>query len=142
MLYVAYGSNLSRTRMARRCPRAEPLSAICLKGWRLRFERVATLVPDPTGRVPAALYRLTEDCRRILDVVEGVDEGRYRRHWLPLAGRPGAGGVRALTYLKIDARRGPPSSDYLSHIVAGYRDWGHDAALPALHRDAAAEACR
>jgi len=36
---------------------------------------------------------------------------------------------RVLTYIKVDARRGPPTASYLGHIETGFRDWGLDPAL-------------
>ncbi|MBB4266734.1 gamma-glutamylcyclotransferase (GGCT)/AIG2-like uncharacterized protein YtfP [Roseospira visakhapatnamensis] len=127
MLYLAYGSNLSRARMAARCPAARPLRPVTLPGWALRFERVATIVPDRDAHVRAALYRLTETCRRTLDRIEGVGEGRYR---CALVSLPATEGVSApvLTYIKVDDRRGPPTQDYLDHVVAGFQDWGFDLA--------------
>ncbi|WP_170294733.1 gamma-glutamylcyclotransferase [Roseospira navarrensis] len=122
VLYFAYGSNLSRTRMAGRCPASRPLWRAWAPGWALRFERVATIVPAPSACVPGAVYRLTEACEAALDRIEGIHEGRYRRHSLTAVdahGRP----MPALTYVKIDARRGPPVPAYLGHIEAGYRDW-------------------
>jgi len=130
---------MSLRRMAHRCPDARPVASVFLPGWRLQFERVATLAPDAAACVPAALYRVTEACQRALDVIEGVDEGRYRRHLLAL-GPDADGGAdgTALTYLKVDDRRGPPAEAYLAHIVAGYHDWGHQARLGMLR--AAADA--
>jgi gamma-glutamylcyclotransferase (GGCT)/AIG2-like uncharacterized protein YtfP len=133
MLYLAYGSNLSKTRMAARCPAAMPLRAVLLPGWRLRFERVATIEPAAGSALPGALYRLTPACTQVLDAVEGVAEGRYARVRLRLpAGPEGAVGAQGvLTYIKRDARRGAPTPAYLGHIAAGYRDWGHDPAALA-----------
>lgn len=125
MLYLAYGSNLSRARMGRRCPAARPLWSVTVPGWALRFERVATIVPHPRACLAGALYRLTPECQRTLDRVEGVAEGRYRRTALMLP--DGEGGPRpVLTYIKIDARHGPPTQAYLAHVVAGFQDWGLD----------------
>jgi len=130
MLYLAYGSNLSRARMAQRCPAARPLRPVSLSGWALRFERVATIAPVAGARLAGALYRLTAECERTLDRVEGVAEGRYRRVQVtvPDPASP-SGNDLALTYIKIDGRCGPPTTDYLAHIVAGFRDWELDDAL-------------
>ncbi|MBB4286048.1 gamma-glutamylcyclotransferase family protein [Roseospira goensis] len=139
MLYLAYGSNLSRSRMAERCPRATPLDPVILPDWRLCFERVATIQPAPGGTVPAALYRLTPACERTLDAVEGVAEGRYRRAHLTVADAKGRSRA-VLTYIKVDARRGPPTEAYYAHIARGYADWGHDpAVLAAALADPGAE---
>ena len=67
MLYVAYGSNMNRRQMARRCPKARPLSGIWLEGWRLVMKRVADIEPDPHALTPAALWEITRSCERALD---------------------------------------------------------------------------
>ncbi|SDE98922.1 gamma-glutamylcyclotransferase family protein [Rhodospira trueperi] len=124
-LYLAYGSNLSTARMAGRCPAASPVRPVTVAGWRLRFDKVATIERAADGSLPAALYRITAGCERTLDTLEGVTEGRYRRVWLTLPAETG-GDHRILSYIKIDARRGPPTGAYVRHIAAGYDDWGHD----------------
>ncbi len=130
MLYLAYGSNLSRTRMARRCPAARPLWPVTLPGWVLRFERVATIASDAEGRLAAAVYHLSPACARALDQVEGVAEGRYRRATLTVPRPvPEGDGAQVLTYIKVDDRRGPPAPDYVQHILDGFADWGLDLAL-------------
>ncbi len=71
MLYVAYGSNMNRRQMARRCPQARPLAAIRLAGWRLVMKRVADIEPDAQAVTPAALWEITRACERALDAYEG-----------------------------------------------------------------------
>jgi gamma-glutamylcyclotransferase (GGCT)/AIG2-like uncharacterized protein YtfP len=134
-LYFAYGSNLSLARMARRCPAARPLWTARVPDWCLRFERVATIAPTPGAMVPGAVYSLTRVCEAALDRIEGVEEGRYRRHALRIAG-PDGQAAQVLTYVKIDARRGPPTPEYLGHLETGYRDWRLDPAplLTALRQ--------
>ncbi|MBB4312149.1 gamma-glutamylcyclotransferase family protein [Roseospira marina] len=139
LFYFAYGSNLSLDRMALRCPAARPMWGIRIPGWQLRFERVATMVPVPGAWLCGGIYVLTPACVAMLDRIEGVAEGRYRRHRLRLV--PFLHGlVEALTYIKIDARSGPPTPAYLAHLEAGYRDWGFEsAALWAATREARPE---
>lgn len=134
-LYMAYGSNLSTARMAGRCPAAIPVRPVTVPGWRLRFDKVATIEPTPDGVLPAALYRITTRCEQTLDRLEGVAQGRYRRIWLTLPAETGRD-QRVLSYIKIDARRGPPAGAYVRHIAAGYDEWGHDLSelVAALRR--------
>ena len=42
-LYVAYGSNLNLEQMAGRAPKAQPLGAGYLKGWKLVFRRAVDI---------------------------------------------------------------------------------------------------
>ena len=42
-LYAAYGSNLNKSQMKRRCPDSSPYVGIVLKNWRLVFKGVADI---------------------------------------------------------------------------------------------------
>jgi len=96
----AYGSNLSRAQMKRRCPNAVFAGKATLHGYRLVFAghsttwngAVATLAKDPQSRVEGVLYRMTREEVELLDAHEGApkvyqragvrvwdDRGRRRR---------------------------------------------------------------
>jgi len=79
MLYIAYGSNMNRRQMARRCPKARPLAAIWLQGWRLVMKRVADIEPDPHALTPAALWEITRSCERALDAYGAGRSGQRHR---------------------------------------------------------------
>ena len=57
MIYLAYGSNLHIGQMQRRCPTAEVLGTSTLHGYRLVFNGVATIEPDPDRSVPVLLWQ-------------------------------------------------------------------------------------
>jgi hypothetical protein len=128
-LYLAYGSNLSKQQMLRRCPDAEPVSAVQLTGWRLAFVGestkrwgkggVATLIGDKAATMQCALYRLNERDEAALDGFEGVASGHYRKleNILEYEGQP------AFTYICRFADENPPSRNYLDTIKSGYIDW-------------------
>ena len=42
-LYAAYGSNLNKIQMRKRCPRSTPICSMYLQDWRLVFKGVADL---------------------------------------------------------------------------------------------------
>jgi hypothetical protein len=65
-LYLAYGSNLSRTQMAVRCPAARVAGTSELKGHRLLFrgaheDAVATVEPCPGLSVPVLVWEIGEE---------------------------------------------------------------------------------
>jgi gamma-glutamylcyclotransferase (GGCT)/AIG2-like uncharacterized protein YtfP len=86
-LYAAYGSNLDPARMRATCPRSPLVGTGWLEGWRLTFGNadlgsetaVATVVESPGERVFVALYDLDPADRQVLDELEGLNSGLYRK---------------------------------------------------------------
>ena len=121
MLYFAYGSNLNKNAMARRCPDAEPLFSFDLPNWQLVFRGVADAVEMPGGTLQGGVWKITDDCERSLDRYEGVAGGLYSKVYLPVNG-PGAE-REMLIYVMNSTGIMPPSQGYLETIVQGYRDF-------------------
>ena len=71
MLYLAYGSNLNKKQMSRRCPKAIPLEGVVIEDWKLVFRGVADIEPSKGSMLSAGLWRITEDCEKALDSYEG-----------------------------------------------------------------------
>ena len=131
MLYVAYGSNMNRRQMARRCPKARPLGGIWLQGWRLVMKCVADIEPDPQAVTPAALWEITRSCERALDTYEGFPH-LYIKERLPIA-LPNGRRAKPMAYVMSGPRQrdyGPASNGYLASIADGYRDFGFDDLAP------------
>ena len=126
-LYFAYGSNMSRALMRRRCPAARELGPAALDGFRLLIndDGYATVVPFPGGRVEGVLWRLSPRDRAALNAYERTDIGLYRA--VPMAVRAGAARVRALVYVARSRREGRPRPGYHALVVEAARDAG----LPA-----------
>lgn len=68
--YIAYGSNLSKAQMARRCPDASIVGTAMLSGWRLLFKKHATLEPHPTKQTPVLIWRISAEDEKSLDEYE------------------------------------------------------------------------
>lgn len=125
-LYFAYGSNLFRQQMKKRCPSATPVQRAILNGYRLVFVGfsrqwgggVASVKPSETSSVHGALYRLTESDEKALDRYEGVPSGFYTKDLREI------GGETALLYVCTHELEKPPSRLYLETIRKGYDDWG------------------
>lgn len=74
MYYFAYGMNTNLVEMARRTPRARCLGPARLPYYRFRFAYHADIIPDRNGSVDGVLWKVTEHCRRALDVLEGYPD--------------------------------------------------------------------
>jgi hypothetical protein len=119
--YAAYGSNLWRDQMLRRCPDAEVAGAAMLPGWRLVLRRFALIERHPHAACPVGLWRVTQADLEALDRYEGPFT--YARSRITLPG----GGV-AWTYKEIRHRYGPPAAEYVERLRRGYADFGFDTA--------------
>ena len=120
-LYLAYGSNMSKAQMARRCPNARALRAIYIEDARLVFRGVADIEYCKGAKVPVALWEITETCERSLDKFEGVASGVYEKKMIPLDN-----GEQALTYVMCSNGIAPPTREYYERIKRGYADFGVD----------------
>jgi gamma-glutamylcyclotransferase (GGCT)/AIG2-like uncharacterized protein YtfP len=127
MLYFAYGANLNLRGIKRRCPKAVPVSAAVLGGYRLEFRIYATVVPEAGGEVLGALYELTPACWRALDEYEGPEYDK-----VAVTVETGEGPREATIYVLKAGVRTPPSVAYYGDIARGYTDWKLDPA--ALRR--------
>ena len=124
-LYVAYGSNLNRSQMARRCPSARVVGASVMEGWRLIFRgahkgAVATVEPFQGGTVPVLVWEITPGDEAALDQYEGYPV-LYRKEMVTvtLNGKP----VKAMAYILNEGRPpGEPSGYYYSIILEGYNE--------------------
>ena len=135
MLHFAYGSNMSRTLMHRRCPAAVALGAARLTGWRFIVTRegYASVVPAPGDVVHGVLWRLTARDLAALNAYESLDSGLYRRRMLPVSqhGRQ----VPALIYIARERQEGRPKPGYQDIVIAAAREWAMpDQYVRALRR--------
>lgn len=132
-LYFAYGSNLDREQMARRCPTARPLERAVLPGYRLTFRArrggygVADVEPHAPGRVAGALWEVFPSDLEALDRYEGYP-WLYRRETVQV--QAARGQVRALIYvMQPGCDLAAPHPRYVEVLVRGYRAWGLDLSL-------------
>ena len=114
--YFAYGANLNRAGMRRRCPNAVALKSLYLRDWQLAFSGVATVLPAKGHSVPGALWQITDECEASLDHFEGFPY-LYRKHYLKQDGHS------IMFYVMNTDSVSPPASSYLSTIREGYNDW-------------------
>jgi gamma-glutamylcyclotransferase (GGCT)/AIG2-like uncharacterized protein YtfP len=130
--YFAFGSNLSRAQMARRCPSAVALGSATLRDFALVFAgfsmtwngAVATVVPMPGAKVLGVVYRLpTGDLER-LDFFEGTPRVYTRRQRLVVERRTRVSRAAAVYELAEEGTPGEPSIEYMMTLVHAYRQHG------------------
>ena len=126
MIYLAYGSNLHIGQMQFRCRTAEVLGTSKLHGYRLVFNGVATIEPDPDRSVPVLLWDIKPADEIPLDRYEGYPR-LYRRETVQveLDGRT----VDAMVYIMNPKGIAPPSTYYYNVIRKGYEMNGLDIAV-------------
>lgn len=136
-LYLAYGSNLNRTQMRRRCSDARVIGTAVLMGWRLVFRGSKTgsyLSIEPAGgfRVPAAVWAVSAADEAALDRYEGFPTFYYKKDLtVPVRGiRGGRERRRVFAYvMQAGHPFGVPTARYLRTCVEGYQNFGFDVGL-------------
>lgn len=136
--YFAYGSNLSRDQMARRCPTAELVGPAVLPGHRIAFthlsERwgggVADVVADPDHDTWGLLYELRPDDLASLDVYEGHPD-RYDRHRTRVQGPDGPVDDVWVYTVRDKLDHVPPTPVYLAVMVEAAEAFD----FPTAHRE-------
>ena len=118
--YFAYGSNMNRYQMARRCPDATYLGRAVLKGHRFMINRrgVATLKPHRLASTFGVLWQITPACERVLDQFEGVAQGNYEKRTVEVIG-PDERPVKAVVYIDPIREIGLPRPGYLERVIKG-----------------------
>ena len=130
MYYFAYGSNLNQKQMRERCPDSQPTFVATLPNYKLVFVGwsrqwrggVASIRPFRGEKVLGAIYEISEQCLRRLDRYEGYPDN-YNHLKVTVFNEDGEP-VEAITYIKAgQSEETKPSSEYLSIVQQGYRDW-------------------
>ena len=127
-LYFAYGANMERVAMRRRCGGAMPLGPAVLRGWRYVIANgYGSIRPAAGAQVCGVLWRLTARDLAALNIFESLHSGIYRRAMMTveIVGQR----ARALVYLARNggSRRAMPG--YQERIVAAAEEW----ALPTRY---------
>lgn len=118
-LYFAYGSNLWREQMKKRCPGHRVAGAGILEGhrWIISKRGYANIVKSMSDEVRGVVYELSESDERSLDDYEGVHFGSYRKEMMAVKI---AGQVHAcLVYVDPVEQEGKPKPEYIDRINKG-----------------------
>jgi cation transport regulator ChaC len=122
-LYFAYGSNMQRAAMARRCPTARAIGPAVLAGYKffVGVDGWGSVKPQPGGTVHGVLWRLTPRDIAALHAYELLHKGLYDVRDLPV--RLGSRRVSAMIYLLRRRAPGRPKPGYVEMIAAAARGW-------------------
>lgn len=125
MYYFAYGANVNKRGMARRCPAAKAIGLATLDGYKLCFRQFADISAESGNAVTGVLWDVTPACLRSLDRYEGAD---YKQITVSVVREEQS--FPAVVYVMTVAKPlAPPNMDYYREVAAGYRDFGIDEAL-------------
>ena len=119
MIYFAYGSNLNRFQMKRRCKDSVFLKKFELKGYSLNFRsryRAADIEKKRNSIVPGALYQISKSDEKKLDVYEDFPI-LYKKMYFNYYNK------KVMAYImnkKTQFRY--PTEKYLNVIKQGYKD--------------------
>ena len=122
-LYFAYGSNMNRAAMRRRCPHAQAIGQASLAGYRffVGIDGWGSVKPEPGGTVHGVLWRLSPRDIAALHAYELLHKGLYQVR--RLAVRSGTRRVPAMIYLLQRRTAGQPRPGYVEMIAAAARAW-------------------
>lgn len=123
-LYIAYGSNLNKEQMLRRCPNAKFVGIGKLENYSLEFRRVLTVIPTPGLNVPVAVWEISPSDEAHLDIYEAFPY-TYSKQSLHVNFADGTG-CSAMAYIMNGGYLAPPSASYFDIVAQGFRDCGLD----------------
>ena len=119
MLYFAYGSNLHHSQMKRRCKDSIFLKKINLKDFKLTFRskyRAADIEPKKNSFVPGAIFRISKNDEKKLDVYEDFPI-LYKKYYFTYYGK------KVMTYTMTKKTLFTfPTERYLNIVKRGYKD--------------------
>jgi len=122
MLYFAFGSNLNRKQIKRRCKNSRFISRHILKNYQLVFRSkygAADIQRKKGSSVLGAIYDISKIDEKKLDVYEEfpkVYTKKYFKIW----------GKKVMFYYMSDkTKQTEPSRGYLNSIIQGYKDCGY-----------------
>ena len=121
--HFAYGSNMNRQAMKRRCPGARAVGPAILEGYRffVGLEGWGSVAPSAGDVVHGVLWRLTPRDIAALHAYELLHQGLYDVRHLPV--RTEGRRVRAMIYLLRRRALGKPRPGYVEMIAAAARGW-------------------
>ena len=120
-LYAAYGSNLNKKQMLRRCPASKPFSKLVLNDWELCFKGVADIVVKEGSNVHIGLYLISPDCEKALDYYEDFPF-LYNKQFITKNVK-GTTKEIMLYVMNKKYKIGAPNISYFNAILQGYMDW-------------------
>ena len=130
MLYFAFGSNLHKKQMKRRCKDSRYIGCYTLKNYKLSFRTgswtegtmdggVADIEKKKKSKVLGAIYKISKRDEKKLDIYEDYPY-LYVKKYFKLFGKK-----VMFYYMPKKTKRVAPSKRYLNIIIQGYKDCGY-----------------
>lgn len=117
--YIAYGSNMNTNDMKKRCPAAKRIGKFEMTGYRLMFNKYATIIKAKNSSVPAVLWEISEEDEKSLDIYEGFPK-LYRKKTVVLYINDKK--ADAFIYIMNNFVPNPPTKEYFDRILYSYRE--------------------
>ena len=132
-LYVAYGSNLNKRQMKKRCPKSSPVTTGILKDWTLIYRgessgTYATIQKQTGAFVPVALWEIHPEDEKALDEYEAYPS-LYGKYDITVTLEDGSETTGMVYIMTEDAVPGQPSEEYIQAIREGYADYQLDLSV-------------
>ena len=122
MLYFAFGSNLNRKQIKRRCKNSRFISRHILKNYQLAFRSkygAADVQRKKGSSVLGAIYDINKADEKKLDAYEEFPKVYVKKYFKIL-------GKKVMFYYMFNkTKQTEPSRRYLSSIIQGYKDCGY-----------------
>lgn len=119
--YIAYGSNLSESQMAYRCPTAKVVGTSTLKDWRLLFNGPASIERCEGYEVPILIWDIQPEDEKSLDRYEGYPSF-YRKEMLKV--KVNNQEIDAMVYIMNHEGESIPTGYYYNVLEKGYERFG------------------
>jgi gamma-glutamylcyclotransferase (GGCT)/AIG2-like uncharacterized protein YtfP len=122
MLYFAFGSNLNRKQIKRRCKNSRFISRHILKNYQLVFRSkygAADIQRKKGSSVLGAVYDINKSDEKKLDAYEEFPKVYVKKYFKIL------GKKVMFYYMSSKTKQTEPSRRYLSSIIQGYKDCGY-----------------
>ena len=130
MLYFAFGSNLHKKQMKKRCKDSKYIGCYTLKNYKLSFRTgsysrgimkmgVADIEKKRNSKVLGAIYNISKRDEKKLDVYEDFPT-LYIKKYFKILGKK-----VMFYYMPRKSRHVSPSKRYLNIIIKGYKDCGY-----------------
>lgn len=135
MLYFAYGSNLNRKQMKRRCKDSKYITCHTLAKYQLSFRNnylgggIADVEKKKGSKVLGAIYNITKKDEKKLDLYEDFPKLYVKKYFKFL------GKKVMFYYMPKKTINIKPSKRYLNIIKQGYKDCGYKNSYILISRN-------
>ena len=125
-LNAAYGSNLSISQMAYRCPDAKIIGTGKINDYKLVFRYHADIEKSVGSYVPVLVWELTAADEKQLDRYEGVKGGYYHQEDVTVLMDDGSQKEVMVYIMNTQETPSLPSPEYFEIIAEGYERFNFD----------------